>query len=330
MPDELVDERRKQYLRRVPSMAPFNGATCLVCVDVWAIGTSVGNSWAWSHPKNPTKPPPTDADIVAAVLAAIQAEAAKCPAGSNIKLQLMYHSDPKKVWGLGANGKPEQREWNIQQCVQDTLKKLPQLTPPLSVQKIYLTACGSTHHNDVIDEAMKVPGVTHVVTASDTIGLKCGTIEGLAWHGDQPTFQPQGFDVTVWVHENGKQIGLTSPVDKDKKIDIPSNSLKDRRCPTRELMTGSDTVVIGYWNTAAEATAYGDGMLPSIAMQEAKRKLLSFKCPCPDCPAKRIESVTYAGSEVSASWSILASVVNWRTRYKVFIECEWQATVVCE
>jgi hypothetical protein len=326
MADELLDPERQQYSRPVEALPQFNGGTCLVTIDVMGVGTAVGFDWVTKHRLNASLPPPTDADIADAIVAQIAVEAAKCPAGSIVKLQLMYHCDPKRVWGLDAAGKVAERQWRLQDSVLAALRKLAQRGRP-AIAKVYLCGCYSDNDRDLVAAAFAIPGVTHVITVNDIIELAPGSIAGAVY----PTFQPHEVLVTVWIKEGGKQIRLTPghPVSKDDKFDIPTNTVKDRKCPTTETLTDSTRFTVGYWNTAALAIAGGNALLPTTATQEATKAFRSYQCPCATCSTKQMGAVSFAGSTVTPSLSWLASAIFWKKSYKATVVCRWSVPVTC-
>src|ERR1700730_848243 len=238
MADELIDPERKQSPRPIGSLPAFNGASCLVCIDVLGVGTGLGLDWASKHRTNPALTPPSDQDVADAIVAKIDAEAANCPAGAAIKLQLLYHCDPTPIWGRVDAGKVLERQWQLQDSIRAALAKLASRGRP-AVGKVYLCGCFSDNDKDLVDGAFKIPGVTHVVTANETIALSCGSIAGAVY----PNFEPQPVLVAVWVKEGDKQIRLTpkEPVGKGDKFDVPTNSVKDRRCPSTETLSDSTT-----------------------------------------------------------------------------------------
>lgn len=332
MSDELIPidpqhPERPQYFRPVDALPHFNGATCLVVIDVLGVGTAVGFDWVTKHRLNPGLPPPTDHDIADATVAKIISEAAKCPAGSAVKLQLMYHSDPKHVWGLDPGGKVIDRPWQIQVSILEALKQIAKSGKP-PIAKLYLTGCTSDNDRDLVNEAFKIPGLTHVVTADTTIELIPGAITGATW----PAMLPQPVRVSVWIKEGDKQVRLTpkTPISAHDKFDIPTNSVKDRKCPTVETLSGDTHFTVGYWNSEAEAIAGGNALLPNASKTEAEKAFRSYQCPCPSCSRKVLGVVSFAGSTVTPDLSWLASAIYWRKSYKATVYCHWSVPVACE
>ena len=308
------------------SLPAFNGASCLVCIDVFGVGTGLGLDWASKHRTNPALNPPSDEDIADAIIAKIDAEAAKCPAGAVIKLQLLYHCDPKSIWGRVDAGGVVEREWQLQDSIRAALEKLARRGRP-AVGKVYLCSCYSDNDKDLVDGAFKIPSVTHVVTGNDTIELSCGSIAGAVY----PTFEPQPVRVMVWIKEGDNQIRLTPNqlVGEGQKFDVPTNTVKDRRCPSTEALSGSTTFYVGYWNTATAAIAGGTALLPTTAKQEANQAFASYTCPYGSCSDKQLGPISSAGSTVSASLSWLASAIYWRRSYKARVSFKWSAQVTC-
>ena len=87
-----IKGRQNQFECDVEQVEHFNGAKCLVVVDV----TRLGNKEALKRAQA-GKPPPSAAELGDLIEAEVRKKIAACPAGEKAKVQLMYHSDPKPL-----------------------------------------------------------------------------------------------------------------------------------------------------------------------------------------------------------------------------------------
>lgn len=227
---KLVNEANNQHMINVSAIPSFNGASCLICVDMLGIKGQSQAKWINKNRKKPATPGQTPADFENDIIDHIMAEVAKCPKGSGIKLQLMYHYDPKPYYTKDATGTVVYRRgsngWDMNASVLDILNTLAKKKIDV-IKKVYLTSCHSGELSDArlnnVDAAFKISGVSHVVTVDETIYLACGQIAGALW----PSMLPGPVTVNVWQKDStGKQIGSKGPrIDKDHKFDIGTNSV---------------------------------------------------------------------------------------------------------
>lgn len=223
--DEVINQELYQYSRSVPTVPVFNGATCLVCIDVSAIGGAENLNWAVSANGNPTVPQWSTASTETAIVNEITTKIAACPAGSNVKLQFLYHLDPKNLYQRDGAIIKQNFAWDQGQTVENVLRQLAQAGNN-RVTKVYLTSCESQSRTSTVDAAFSLPGVTHVVTVDDIIELECGSIKGASY----PTFIPQPVNVIVWEKEGNKQIAKIpeEKVSETEKFDINTNTVVNR------------------------------------------------------------------------------------------------------
>ena len=220
--DKVINEELNQFSRSVPTVPVFNGATCLVCIDVSAIGGAENLTWAVNANGNPSIPQWTTVSTEAAILSEITTKIAACPAGSNIKLQFLYHLDSKKLYQRDSGMIKQSFEWNQYLSVETVLRQLAQARNN-RIAKVYLTSCESQSRTTTVDAAFSLPGVTHVITVDDIIELQCGTIAG----AEYPTFLPKPVNVIVWEKEGNKQIAKIpeNKVTENQKFDITTNTV---------------------------------------------------------------------------------------------------------
>lgn len=223
--DELINEEFNQYSREVNSIPAFNGATCLVCIDVSAIGGVKNLEWAIRANGDPTVPQWSPSATEAAMIQEINQKIAACPAGANVKLQFMYHLDAKKQYHRDNGIIRQTYAWDQHLSVEAVLQQLAQ-AGNTRITKVYLTSCDSQSRTSTANAAFGLPKVTHVVTVDNTILLACGEIAG----AEYPSFQPQEVKIIVWIKEGDKQIALIpdDEMDEDKKFDINTNTVVPR------------------------------------------------------------------------------------------------------
>jgi hypothetical protein len=223
--DKVINAELNQYSRSVPNVTAFNGATCLVCIDVSSIGGSENLKWAVSANGNPAIPQWTTASIESAMITEINTKIAACPAGSNVKLQFLYHLDPKMLYHRDTSIIKQSFSWNQYLSVETVLRQLAQAGNN-RITKVYLTSCESQSRTSTVDAAFSLPGVTHVVTVDDIIELQCGSIAGASY----PTFIPQPVNVIVWEKEGNKQVAKIpeNKVSEKQKFDINTNTVVNR------------------------------------------------------------------------------------------------------
>ena len=138
-------------------------------------------------------------------------KAAGC-AGKPIKLQVLYHCDPKTLIGDPKSVPWEQFESAI--ALFDHVDKSGK-----AVTKVYLAACDSTStHPEAIKGALDIRTVKNVITAGGIILLNEGDMDGATY----PTFQPTGLDVSIW-DKPDKPLDPPIHCDEDEKFDILTN-----------------------------------------------------------------------------------------------------------
>lgn len=223
--DELINAEFNQYSREVENILAFNGATCLVCIDVHAMGMDENLKWALRANANPAEPQWTTNLTEAAIIQEINRKIAACPAGSNVKLQFMYHLDSKPQYHFVNDTIKHTYNWFQHLSVEAVLQRLAQ-AGNTQITKVYLTSCSSQSRTSTVNAAFGLTNVTHVVTVDDTILLGCGSIAGAKY----PTFEPQEVKIIVWIKEGDKQIAQIpdDAMDEDNKFDIGSNSVVPR------------------------------------------------------------------------------------------------------
>lgn len=218
----------KQPVRRdslVEAIPAFDGATCLICVDIFAIANKVNLDWAVKASKNPGLPNFEDSLVTNAALALIDSEKVNCPPGSKIKIQFLYHHDPKPVWKR-QGGKIVQVQREESDFVDSVLIHLRD-TAYGRVAKIYLACCESESKKSNIDNALKLDSVTHVITNNHTIHLICGVIEGSQ---DCDAGGPDTVRILVYEKKNDTTTKFipSGPIPSDKKFDVNTNTVKNK------------------------------------------------------------------------------------------------------
>lgn len=209
-----IDEELKLYSDDAAFAEGFNGATCLVSVDIPREGDA-----AWR-----AQPAPwqlfTQAQVDQAGIAKMRAEIAKCPADAKIKLQLMYHCNLHSLPGAAADSKG----WNQQATTKAMISDLASQSDS-RVTKVYLASCGSNSQEDVIALAGTIPGIEYVISVDTTILLAPGNLQGVEYPNPIPT----PVKVTVW-DKDGDKLVAHKPIecDEDQKFDIATN-----RCVSR-------------------------------------------------------------------------------------------------
>jgi len=223
--DELINEEYNQYSRDVDKIPTFNGASCLVCIDVHDIGGAENLKWVYRAKDDSTVPQWSTTATEAAIIQEINQKIANCPPGSNVKLQFKYHYDAKKQYHQEGKLINLKYDWYQHKSVEAVLKQLAQ-AGNTRITKVYLTSCSSHDRTSTANAAFGLPNVTNVVTVNKTILLGCGEIAGAEW----PSFQPDGVKVIVWKKEGNKQIAQIpkNEVGKDKKFDIGTNKVVPR------------------------------------------------------------------------------------------------------
>jgi hypothetical protein len=227
--DKVINAELNQYSRSVPTVPVFNGATCLVCIDVHSIGGTENMNWLLSANGNPAFPQWNPAAIETAMVNEITTKISACPAGANVKIQFLYHEDTKQLYHRDGNIIKNNFDWNQYQSVENVLRHFGQAGNS-RISKVYLTSCESQLRTSTVDAAFSLPAVTHVVTVDDIIELQCGTIAGAGYVNHQPTFRPNPVNIIVWEKEGNKQIAKIpeKKVSEKQKFDINTNSVVNR------------------------------------------------------------------------------------------------------
>jgi hypothetical protein len=337
MPVEYLPHQQQ---RRVETIPTFNGANCLVCVDVPAIVSRESSAWGSRYLRDRTTPALTDADLSGAILAALDAEISqKCPTGA-VKVQFLFHYGGAYI---DSRPFPTKRYVSYVALLQQVLQQLAARAGN-RITKFYLAGCSSHEYTQLVDAAFSGPGVTHVVTVDSTIALSCGSIEGLGWDEklNQPTFQPDSVRVIVWVREGGKQIAQVPDreVKPSERFNVVSNTIEPKSvpatgpCPTRDPLSGSHSRRVGYYNTAAAALAAATAIVQQDAVVEARFASNKFRCPNPGCQKKSVGPITTVVRNVYATrttlGALVASLFSLSWKYEGVVDYDWTSSVICE
>ena len=131
-----IPGRTNQYTQEVEEYQHFNGATCLVIVDL----TNFGNALALKEVMA-GRPGPTDDELGDAIEKEIRRQITKCPSGSDVKVQLMYHATAKTL----PEKRGKNRMWKMQNPIKKTLKNLQAI---VSVSYLNLSTLRQTERPD--------------------------------------------------------------------------------------------------------------------------------------------------------------------------------------
>jgi hypothetical protein len=335
MPDYL-----EHQLERSVHFTPFfNGADCLVCVDLPATGEEEGRRWLTQYQADRNTPALSDADLTAAIVRKIREGLDRCPPNTKAKLQFIYHFGGGLVYNAGS---PAMRHWRQRNSVRDALHELARADEQ-RVTKVYLAACSSHEHTDVVAAAFSIDPVTHVVTVDDTIGLQCGVLAGLGWDNlrSQPTFELTPIKVIVWEEENGRQIANVpvEPIPADQLFNINTNTAQLRSdpvtgaCPTFEQLGGTVTRTIGHYYTVAEAEQAARNLVDDAAIGAARRAFDAYRCPNPHCQRKHLWQPHTSNVRVSSTWlsldGLALSLFAMDLLYSATVTFDWTARVEC-
>jgi hypothetical protein len=344
-------ERRKampvKYLphqeeRRVEVTPRFNGAQCLVCVDVPEIVTKASNDWGARYLRDYLVPLLTDTDLVNAILAALDAEISrKCPEGG-ISVQFMFHHS-----GGYVEDKPVPRKRRVihAELVDRVLLLLARRPGNNRITKIYLASCTSHEFTELVDDAFSISGVSHVITVDSPIALTCGSIMGLGWDDrkNQPTFADQSVRIIVWIKEGNKQIAQVpdKEVGPDERFNPLTNTVEKKptppppgQCPSTNPLRGGSRRDVGFYDTAAAAKAAAIAIANEDATVAAGLKLAEFKCPSPKCQKKTLGPVTVTvtdsyGTRATLA-AVMASLFNLSWKYVGVVKYDWTSSAICE
>ena len=333
MPDDYLENQTE---RRVPSTPTFNGATCLICLNVPRIGLTVDAAYAVRVRADPNAAPPSNQELDDAILAAFDLELANCPAGQPVKLQFLYHYSGGTVENTGAT----KRSWSQRDSVRRVLERIAQRSAP-RVAKVYVTACISHEHKDVVNAAFSISTVTHVVTVNTTIYLTCAQMAGGGWDSElhQPTFKEIPIKVIVWEKENGRQVANIpdAEIPADHRFNLHTNAAELRSapptgpCPTTAQITGSGDRTSRYYNTRGGAVAAAAGTASAGAGVDASLARNAYSCPNPQCRQKTLQNlrVTVTSSGSSFAWVRWVFDLFRSRRYVCEVAYTWAADVVC-
>lgn len=100
-------------------------------------------------------------------------------------------------------------------------------------------------------------------------------------------------------------------------------------CPSSKLLRGSGRVDVGYYTTRAIAQSEAQALLPARAEIESGLAFNAHVCPEKCCRTKTLGKVVSVETSVDTSWSPLASLFYWESRYAAKVTFDWQATVTC-
>ena len=225
----------------------FNGGKCFICIDVAAAATRASAKWQKQRAKNKAAnkktPPLTEAEIAKEMLADFDRQAKKCDPGDTIKLQFLFHLNPKHVFGdedQKAEFNPDgsvkiaagMLEYDADDMIETVFAELKKRNES-RIRKIYLTACGAwKHKKDLVRKAFSVPGVTHVIAPESEIELACGQIVGAGWNDADNTPRFGDYEVKIIVVEKtgGKLKAKVpkNPMGGKKKFVIDGNKIVDK------------------------------------------------------------------------------------------------------
>jgi hypothetical protein len=323
LPDITLDHQR---VEEVGSFETFNGNTCFRTIDL----TLFGNRLA-SDAVSAGRPVPAPEAIGAALADEIQRLADECGPNARLKLQILYHFSPKPL--LGPPGTPD---WQMQASIKAALDALLDRQEGRLV-KLILAACFSdTRDRQLVDCALKLPSVTHVVTAGDIIFLIPGTLCG----GDEG-YRDRPVDVTVWGRggNEGEQVGRRSRIKKDQQVDLQTMTVQPRgtapigTCPTAHTVRGAGRVRIGTMSrskartrvTQLAGTGVGQEYSRGVARNEALDAMAAFACPNPQCTDKTLTDL-----RVSETFAIETTLIRWLFgSWIVYADYTWSADFSC-
>ena len=225
----------------------FNGGKCFICINVHDAATRASAEWWKQRVKNKAAnkktPPLTEDEIAKEMIAEFDRQAKKCDPSDTIKLQILFHLNPKYVIGNEdqkaefnpdgsvkiAAGMMEYDADNMIETVFAEFKKRNELR----IRKIYLTACSSwKYKKDLIRKAFSVQGVTHVIAPESEIELTCGQIVGAGWNSANDTPRFGDYEVKIIVVEktggNFRAKVPKNPMGSKKKFVIDGNKIVDK------------------------------------------------------------------------------------------------------
>lgn len=325
-----------QYEEDVESFQHFNGATCLVIVDVTALGQGHALREVMAG-----RPGPTDAQLGDLIEAEIRRQIQACPQGANAKVQLLYHATPKPL----PVGKAKSRDWQMQDSIRHALRKFQQNNEP-RFKKLFLCGCHS-HQNDrdLVAEAFKIPSIERVVTFWEIIFLTPGRVGGA-----DLGFRNRPLHIYVWKKDaQGRQIAEkpARPIEADEELDLGTLYVEKRtaaapsRCPTQHARSGSGWERAGVYPSIAAAQnailAFSGSITPfpqTFALRDAQEDLAAFTCPNASCQSKTLSAVTVTNYTWSIRTSIARSVLSFLTfglvrQWVLFINYDWSSRITC-
>jgi hypothetical protein len=329
---ERLDGPYEQYQAEVDAYQHFNGATCLVIVDVFSFGSAYALQEIQAG-----RQAPSDDVLGDALEQEIRRKIAACPAGSNAKVQLLYHEDSKPI----QTGQGKTRQWQIQNSIRRALRKFQQNNEP-RFKKLFLCGCESQKDLDLVDAAFHVPSIEHVVTFDEIIFLPPGKVSGA-----NTNFQEKPLHINVWHKDpQGRQIveRPSSPIKGDEELDFDTlyvekkSAASTTRCPTQHSRTGSNYERVGTYesrDSAANAIITLSGSVPpypqSFAMRDAVQDMEGFACPNASCTKKSLSTVTVTNYEWEISTTLgrfFLSVFGVR-RWILYVKYDWSSRITC-
>jgi hypothetical protein len=208
----------------VTALPVFDGAPCLVCIDISAIATAVNTNWAVKANANPATPQFSPVMISDSVKTVLANEIAKCPAGSNVKVQFMFHCNPKRYYQKSPAGITNNMMIPQSGVVDNVLDSLA-AAGNTRVRKVYLASCYSDTKAVTIGKALGLPAITHVVTDNHLILLNCGEIAGT-----DGSFGADTVRIMVYQKTGNRVVKIipNSPLTDKQKFDIRTNTVVPR------------------------------------------------------------------------------------------------------
>lgn len=323
-PDITPDHQREE---EIDDFETFNGNTCFKTIDL----TNFGNRFAASEIQA-GRAVPTPEAVGTALADEIKRLADECGPNARMKLQIMYHYGAKPIYG-----NPDPNYWQQQISILTALELLKQRSES-RLTKLILAGCWSNiRDRQLVDIALGMDGMTHVVTMGDIIFLAPGTVSG----GDG-NFRERKVDVTVWQKgENGEeQIGRKAEIDDDEQLDLQTMTVQERgqppigACPTSHTVSGSGRTRVGSMSKKAagnriiqlSGVAVGQEFSRGTARNEALDKMDDFSCPNPQCT-----NTTLTDLRVTETYAIETTILRWFFgSWIVYCDYSWSADFTCD
>jgi len=328
-----IPGRTNQYTQEVEEYQHFNGATCLVIVDL----TNFGNALALKEVMA-GRPGPTDDELGDAIEKEIRRQITKCPTGSDVKVQLLYHATAKTL----PEKRGKNRMWKMQNSIKKTLKNFQANNEP-RFKKLFLCGCNSQQDDlDLVSEAFKIPSIVNVVTFWDIIYLNPGRVSGA-----NLGYQPQELSIYVWSKDaQGKQIAKKpkTPIDDDEELDLNTLYVEKKkataaaRCPTQHARTGSGSVKVGSYKSRKAASSaivsVGSTRTPfpyTDAVTEANDDMNGFSCTNSSCQSKTVSAIRVTKYRFEIRSSVLRMIFSVLGGYRWVVVCkyDWASRITC-